>query len=87
MPAGCTDRLDAFAGWRVIGRVRLVTTSGSPHAARSSAPSCSRNSWTSGRATGKETPRDNSKSPLPSIRTSLPRSTLVQTSPGVRRKT
>jgi hypothetical protein len=50
MPVGCTDSGDEFGGCWSVGRIRLVTTSFSPHAARYWEESRSTNSFTSGRA-------------------------------------
>jgi hypothetical protein len=50
IPVGWTERSDAFLGWRDVGRVRLVTTSRSPHAEWYWDASLSTKSATSGRA-------------------------------------
>ncbi len=50
MPVGWTERCEALAGWRSMGRVRLVTTSFSPQASRYWSERRSTNSLTSGRA-------------------------------------
>ena len=55
IPVGCTERREALRGWLAIGRVKLVTTNRSPHAARYWLASLSIKSLTAGRATGNET--------------------------------
>ena len=71
MPVGCTDRSDALRGCRVVGRVRLVTTNGSPQARRYCWLKRRMKSSTAGRAYAKET-ACNSKSLVGRIGTSQP---------------
>ena len=78
MPVGCTERSEAFRGCRLVGRVRLVTTSCSPQAERYCDASRSRKRATSGRAYGNDTAWS-AKSRFGSTRTNHPCSTKKRT--------